>query len=64
VGLPRSGSIAGLLVLPIAVPLLIFAAAFCADGGNQAMALEASISILLLAGAPFVTAAAIRAART
>jgi heme exporter protein B len=63
-GLPRASSIAGLLLLPIAVPLLIFAAAFCGDGSNQAMALEAAISILLLAGSPFVTAAAIRAART
>lgn len=63
-GLPRSGSIAGLLLLPIAVPLLIFAAAFCAEGSNQAMALEAAISILLLAGGPFVGGAAIRAART
>ena len=63
-GLPRAGSIAGLLLFPIAVPLLIFAAAFCGDGSNQALALEAAISILLLAGAPFVTAAAIRAART
>lgn len=63
-GLPRAGSMAGLLVLPLAVPLLIFAAAFCGDGGNQAIALEAAISILLLAGSPFVAAAAIRAART
>ena len=63
-GLPRAGSIAGLLLLPIAVPLLIFAATFCADGSNQAMALEVAISILLLAGAPFVAGAAIRAART
>jgi heme exporter protein B len=63
-GLPRAGSIAGLLVLPLAVPLLIFAAAFCSDGSNSAMALEAAVSILLLAGAPFVTAAAIRASRT
>ena len=63
-GLPRVGSMAGLLVLPLAVPLLIFAAAFCADGGSQAMALEAAISILLLAGSPFVAAAAIRASRT
>lgn len=63
-GLPRAGALAGLLLLPLAVPLLIFAAAFCADGANQAMALEAAISILLLAGAPFVAGAAIRAART
>jgi heme exporter protein B len=63
-GLPRAGAIAGLLLLPLAVPLLIFAAAFCGEGGNQAAALESAISILLLAGAPFVTAAAIRASRT
>jgi heme exporter protein B len=63
-GLPRAGSMAGLLVLPLAVPLLIFAAAFCGDGGNHAMALEAAVSILLLAGSPFVAAAAIRASRT
>jgi heme exporter protein B len=63
-GLPRAGSLAGLLLLPIAVPLLIFAAAFCSSGSNQAMSLEAAISILLLAGAPFVAGAAIRAART
>ena len=63
-GLPRAGSMAGLLVLPLAIPLLIFAAAYCGDGGSQAMALEAAISIVLLAGAPFVAGAAIRAART
>lgn len=63
-GLPRAGSIAGLILLPLSVPLLIFAAAFCADGGRQAIALEAAISILLLAGAPFVAGAAIRAGRT
>jgi len=63
-GLPRSGAIAGLLLLPLAVPLLIFAAAFCGDGGNQPLALESAVSILLLAGSPFVTGAAIRAART
>lgn len=63
-GLPRAGAIAGLLLLPIAVPLLIFAAAFCSNGGSQALALEAAISILLLASAPFAAGAAIRAART
>ena len=63
-GLPRAGSIAGLLLLPLAVPLLIFAAAFCASGSNQAIAFEAAIAILLLAGSPFVAGAAIRASRT
>jgi heme exporter protein B len=56
-GLPRAGSIAGLLLLPLAVPLLIFAV------GN-ALLLEAAVSLLLTAGAPFVAGAAIRAART
>jgi len=56
-GLPRAGSIAGLLLLPLAVPLLIFAV------GN-ALLLEAAVSLLLTAGAPFVAGAAIRASRT
>ena len=56
-GLPRAGSLAGLLLLPFAVPLLIFAVA-------DALLLEAAVSLLLAAGAPFVAGAAIRAART
>lgn len=56
-GLPRAGSLAGLLLLPLAVPLLIFGAA-------NAYLLEAAVSLLLTAGAPFVAGAAIRASRT
>lgn len=56
-GLPRAGSLAGLLLLPLAVPLLIF-------GAGNALLLEAAISLLLTAGAPFVAGAAIRASRT
>lgn len=56
-GLPRAGSLAGLLLLPLAVPLLIFGAA-------DAYLLEGAVSLLLTAGAPFVGGAAIRAART
>lgn len=56
-GLPRAGSLAGLLLLPLAVPLLIFGAA-------NALLLEAAVSLLLTAGGPFVAGAAIRAART
>ena len=63
-GLPRAGALTGLLLLPIAIPLLIFAAAFCGTGGNQPMALEAAVSILLLAGSPFAAGAAIRASRS
>jgi heme exporter protein B len=63
-GLPRAGSLAGLLLLPLAVPLLIFGAAASGRGGSGALLLEAAISLLLTAGAPFVAGAAIRAART
>jgi heme exporter protein B len=56
-GLPRAGSLAGLLLLPLAVPLLIFGAA-------NALLLEAAMSLLLTAGAPFVAGAAMRASRT
>ena len=56
-GLPRAGSLAGLLLLPLAVPLLIFAV-------GDALLLEAAVSLLLTAGAPFVAASAIRASRT
>jgi heme exporter protein B len=63
-GLPRAGSLAGLLLFPLAVPLLIFGAAATGAGGSGALLLEAAISLLLTAGSPFVAAAAIRAART
>ena len=56
-GLPRAGSLAGLLLLPLAVPLLIFGAA-------NSLLLEAAVSLLLTAGTPFVAGAAIRAGRT
>jgi heme exporter protein B len=63
-GLPRAGGLAGLLLLPLAVPLLIFGAAASGDGGPGPLLLEAAISLILFAGAPFVAGAAIRAART
>lgn len=56
-GLPRAGSLAGLLLLPLAVPLLIFAV-------SNALLLEAAVSLLLTAGSPFIAGAAIRATRT
>ena len=63
-GFARSGSLASLLLLPLAIPLLIFGAAASADGHPSALPLEAAVSLLLIAGAPFVAGAAIRAART
>jgi heme exporter protein B len=56
-GLPRAGSLAALLLLPLAIPLLIFGAA-------NALLLEAAVSLFLTAGTPFVAGAAIRASRT
>ena len=63
-GLPRAGALGGLLLMPLAVPLVIFGAAAADGGGEGAIKLEAAIALLIVAGAPFVTGAAIRASRT
>jgi len=63
-GLPRSGALGGLLLMPLAVPLLIFGAAAASGDSAGALKLEAAIALLIVAGAPFVTGAAIRASRT
>jgi heme exporter protein B len=63
-GLPRAGALAGILLLPLAVPVLIFGAAASSDGRSGALLLEAAISLLITAGAPFAAGAAIRASRT
>ena len=63
-GLPRAGALAGVLLLPLAVPLLIFGAGASGDAGSGALLLEAAISLLLVAASPFVIGAAIRASRT
>jgi len=63
-GLRRSGALAGLLMLPLAVPLLIFGAGYLERGeGSGALQWLGAVSLLLVAGAPFVAGAAIRAAR-
>lgn len=58
-GLRGAGAIAGLVLLPLAVPLLIFGAG-AIDGGDGGLKLLGAVSLLLVAGAPFVAAAAIR----
>ena len=63
-GLPRAGALAGLLLLPLAVPLLIFGAGASGDPASGGLLLEAAVSLLLVAAAPFVIGAAIRASRT
>jgi heme exporter protein B len=63
-GLRGGGVLAGLILLPLAVPLLIFGAGYIEQGGESgALKLLAAVSILLVAAAPFAAGAAIRAAR-
>ena len=62
-GLPRSGALAALLLLPLAIPLLIFAAGAAGDPKAGALLLEGAVSLFLLVGSPLVAGAALRAAR-
>ena len=63
-GLRSSGALAGLLLLPLAVPLLIFGAGYLVRGNESgALQLLGAVSLLLVAGAPFAAGAAIRAGR-
>ena len=59
-GLRGAGALAGLVMLPLAVPLLIFGAGSLAQG-PAAFKLLAAVSLVLVAGAPIVAGAAIRA---
>jgi heme exporter protein B len=63
VGLRGGAALAGLLLIPLAVPLLVFGAGALATGGNSGIALTAALSLLLVGIAPFAAGAAIRAAR-
>ena len=60
VSLPRGGLLTAVLVLPLAVPTLIFGVA-AANGGASALAFLAAISLFAMAVAPFACAAALRA---
>ena len=63
-GLRSGGALAGLLLLPVAVPILIFGAAYVERGGDSgALKLLAAASLFLVAIAPFAAGAAIRAGR-
>jgi heme exporter protein B len=63
VGLRSGAALAGLLLVPLAVPLLIFGAGSLSTGGGSGIALTGAASLVLLALAPFAGGAAIRAAR-
>lgn len=60
----RGGAaLAGLLLVPLAVPILIFGAGSLARGDATGIALAGAISLALVAMAPFAGGAAIRSAR-
>ncbi|MEO7247779.1 MAG: heme exporter protein CcmB [Novosphingobium sp.] len=62
-GLRGGAALGGLLVVPLAVPILVFGAGSLATGGASGLALAAAASLVLLAVAPFAAGAAIRSAR-
>jgi len=63
-GLRGASALAGLLMLPLAVPILIFGAAMVEpSGGAGAARLLGAVSLLLVGIAPFAAGAAIRAGR-
>ena len=63
IGLRGGAALSGLMLIPLAVPLLVFGAGALSTGGDAGIALTAAISLVLVAIAPFAGGAAIRAAR-
>lgn len=61
-GMRGASAIAGLVALPLALPLLIFGAGVESSGAG-ALKLLGAVSLLLVAGAPFVAGAALRIGR-
>ncbi len=60
----RAGAaLSGLLLIPLALPILIFGAGALARSDDATLGFVAAISLLLVAIAPFAAGAAIRAAR-
>ncbi|WP_310533251.1 heme exporter protein CcmB [Novosphingobium sp.] len=62
-GLRGGAALGGLLVIPLAVPLLVFGAGSLAVGGTSGLALCGASSLVLLAIAPFAAGAAVRNGR-
>ncbi|HZU64142.1 MAG TPA: heme exporter protein CcmB, partial [Novosphingobium sp.] len=62
-GLKGGAALGGLLMVPLAVPILIFGAGTLASGGTSGAALAGAASLVLVAMAPFAAGAAIRAGR-
>lgn len=62
-GLRGTGALAGLLMLPLAVPLLIFGGGMVGSADPSASRLLGAVSLLLVGIAPFAAGAALRAGR-
>lgn len=62
-GLRGATALTGLLMLPLAIPILIFGAGSLGPSGVGGLKLLAAASLLLVAIAPFATGAALRALR-
>ena len=62
-GLRGGAALSGLLLIPLAVPILIFGAGSLARGDMSGVALCGAISLLLVAITPFAGGAALKAAR-
>ncbi len=63
-GARDGGMLSGLLVFPLAVPLLIFGAGAAGDAGSGALRLLAATTLVLAAMGPFAAGAGVRAARS
>ena len=62
-GLRSGGGLAGMLMLPLAVPLLIFGAGMLDPAGRGAALYLAALSLVLVAITPFAAGVALRSAR-
>ncbi|WP_209347024.1 heme exporter protein CcmB [Pontixanthobacter sp. CEM42] len=62
-GLRGGAALSGLMLIPLAVPILIFGAGSLARADTSGIAYAGAFSLLLIAIAPFAGGAAIRAAR-
>lgn len=62
-GLNGASALGGLLLVPIAIPLLIFGAGTLSENAGNAMQLLAATSLAITAMSPFAAGAALRAGR-
>lgn len=62
-GLSGASALGGLLLLPLAIPILIFGAGTLAESPGNAMQLLAATSLAIAALSPFAAGAALRAGR-